>query len=57
MKVTKLNNIEITQVPVKYVHNKNTKVKPIKHTVLMFIEVFKIYFWLRKTAKNIKSVK
>ena len=50
--LAKLNNIEITEVPVKYVHNKNSKVKPIKHTFLMFFEVFKIYFWFKKTTKN-----
>ena len=50
--LAKLNNIEITEVPVKYVHNKNSKVKPIKHTISMFFEVFKIYFWFKKATKN-----
>lgn len=50
--LAKLNNIEITEIPVKYVHNKNSKVKPLKHTFLMFFEVFKIYFWYRKATKN-----
>jgi len=53
--LAKLNNIEITEVPVKYVHNKNSKVKPIKHTILMFFEVFKIYYWYRKASKNYKK--
>lgn len=54
--LAKLNNVEITEVPVKYVHNKNSKVKPLKYTFLMFIEVVKIYYWFRKTAKNINPI-
>lgn len=35
--------IKITEIPVRYVHNPNSKVKIFKHTLIMLKEVYKIY--------------
>ena len=36
-------NITISEVPVKYVHNANSKVKIFKDTLIMIQEVYKVY--------------
>lgn len=47
-------NITISEVPVVYIHNKNSKVKIIKDTFLMIKEVLKIYKQISSYEKNDK---
>ena len=40
--LAKISNVQVSQIPVKYIHNQNSKVRVLRDSVSMIIEAFQL---------------